>query len=115
MADEASFASADWVALLADAYGKLPARPGATAVVEHVATGGPDGEVSYWTAFEDGRLADAGAGHHAAPTVTLPAISTAIPVATTRSPTLVTAFDTGGDAAADVTASGVAACRTWPA
>ncbi|MFN8232105.1 MAG: hypothetical protein U0V56_01010 [Actinomycetota bacterium] len=41
--------------------------------------------------------------------MTLPAISTAIPVATTRSPTLVTAVVTVGDAAADVTTSGVAA------
>lgn len=71
MPAEVSFASADWVALLADAYADLPERPGATAVVDHTATGGPDGEVGYWTAFEDGRLVGAGAGHHAEPTVTM--------------------------------------------
>lgn len=66
-----AFAGANWVALLADAYGHLPTRPGATAVVEHTATGGPDGEVRWWTAFVDGRLVDAGAGHHPDPTVTM--------------------------------------------
>jgi len=71
MATEVRFADADWVALLAEAYADLPARPGATAVVEHAATGGPDGEASYWTAFEDGRLIGAGAGHHPDPSVTL--------------------------------------------
>ena len=71
MAAEVAFAGADWVALLAEAYGDLPARPAPTAVVEHTATGGPDGEVSWWTAFVDGRLVDAGAGHHPDPTVTM--------------------------------------------
>jgi hypothetical protein len=70
VAAELAFAGADWVALLAEAYGDLPTRPGATAVVEHTATGGPDGEVSWWTAFVDGRVVDAGAGHHPDPTVT---------------------------------------------
>jgi hypothetical protein len=71
VAAELTFAGADWVALLAAAYGDLPARPGATAVVEHTATGGPDGEVSWWTAFVDGRMVDVGVGHHPEPTVTM--------------------------------------------
>jgi len=71
VADEAAFGAADWAAGLADAYGDLPASDGATAVVEHTGTGGPDGAVVYWTAFEDGRLVAAGAGHHADPTVTM--------------------------------------------
>jgi predicted lipid carrier protein YhbT len=71
VAAEVAFAGAGWVALLTEAYDDLPARPGATAVVEHTATGGPDGEVSWWTAFVDGRLVDAGAGHHPDPTVTM--------------------------------------------
>ena len=71
MAAEVVFAGAEWVALLAEAYGDLPARPGATAVVEHTASGGPHGEASWWTAFVDGRLVDAGTGHHPDPTVTM--------------------------------------------
>lgn len=67
----AAFASEGWVALLPDAYHDLPARPGATAVVEQTATGGPDGEVSYWIALDDGRVVGAGAGHHASPDVTM--------------------------------------------
>ena len=71
MAEELAFAEPEWAASLPDAYRSLPPRPGVTAVVEHTATGGPAGEVSYWTAFEDGRLVGAGAGRHDAPTVTL--------------------------------------------
>ena len=71
MAAELEFAGADWVALLAEAFADLPTRRGATAVVEYTATGGPNGEVSWWTAFVDGRLVDAGAGHRPDPTVTM--------------------------------------------
>jgi predicted lipid carrier protein YhbT len=71
VAADLAFAAADWVALLAAAYGDLPTRPGATAVVEQTASGGPDGEVTWWTAFVDGRLVDAGVGHHPEPTVTM--------------------------------------------
>ena len=71
MAERVAFAGAEWAARLTDAYAGLPALAGATAVVDHTGTGGPDGEVAYWTAFEDGRLVAAGAGHHADPTVTM--------------------------------------------
>ena len=71
MAERVAFAGAEWAARLTDAYAGLPAQAGATAVVDHTGTGGPDGEVAYWTAFEDGRLVAAGAGHHADPTVTM--------------------------------------------
>lgn len=44
---------------------EAPARPGASARLRHVVSGGPDGEVAYLEAYEDGRLVaaelDAGA------------------------------------------------------
>lgn len=67
----ARFGSAGWVALVAEAFRGLPERPGATAVVDHTASGGPTGELGWWTAFVDGRLVAAGAGHHHAPTVSM--------------------------------------------
>lgn len=67
----ARFGSVEWVALVVEAYRGLPERPGATAVVDHSAPGGPAGELGWWTAFEDGRLVAAGAGHHRAPDVSM--------------------------------------------
>ena len=54
--------SPDWVEQLAVAGGKLPARPGASARLQHVVSGGPDGEVAYTVTLEDGRIADATVG-----------------------------------------------------
>ena len=71
MADQVAFAGTEWVAQLTEAFADLPDQAGATAVVEHTATGGPDGQVVYWTSFEDGRLVAAGTGRHADPTVTM--------------------------------------------
>lgn len=43
-----------------DAQGELaadqPERPGATARMQYVVTGGPDGEIRYYWLLEDGRL-----------------------------------------------------------
>jgi putative sterol carrier protein len=52
------------VALLSQAWldrrgelgAELPVRPGASARVQHVVTGAPDGQVAYVEVFEDGRL-----------------------------------------------------------
>lgn len=51
-----------WVALHADALGGLPAVPGASARLQHVVSGGPEGEVAYTLAFEDGRVAGTAVG-----------------------------------------------------
>jgi hypothetical protein len=62
VADEVAFLSHDWPAALVGAYAHLPQDDGASALVQHTVTDAPDGEVSYWTNFEDGRLTDAGPG-----------------------------------------------------
>jgi hypothetical protein len=71
VAAEVRFLSAAWLRALLDAYGDLPREPGVSVVVDHTVTGGPDGDVGYWTRFEDGRLVDAGPGGHADATVTI--------------------------------------------
>jgi predicted lipid carrier protein YhbT len=49
----------------------LPERQGATATVQHVVSGAPDGEVRYAHAIVDGRLAAARLGNDPAAEVTL--------------------------------------------
>jgi hypothetical protein len=51
----------EWVALHEAPGGRLPARPGATARLQHVVTGapsvGPKGEIAYTIEIADGRIA----------------------------------------------------------
>ncbi|HJR26807.1 MAG TPA: SCP2 sterol-binding domain-containing protein [Acidimicrobiales bacterium] len=54
--------SEDWVALHTKVGGGLPERPGASARLQHVVTGAPDGEVAWSLVLEDGRVADAAVG-----------------------------------------------------
>jgi ABC-type amino acid transport substrate-binding protein len=60
VAGELVFLSPDWVGALRAATADLPARPGTTARVSFVVTGGPDGDVAWWLAVVDGRVVDAG-------------------------------------------------------
>lgn len=53
---EASFLGAEWFALAREVFGDLPTRPGATARIQRVVTGAPDGDVVFTLSFEDGRL-----------------------------------------------------------
>lgn len=48
-----------------------PERPGASARMQYVVTGGPQGEVRYYWDLENGKLADAKLGDVADPEVTL--------------------------------------------
>ena len=54
--------SEDWLALHAKAGSALPERPGATARLQHVVSGAPDGEVVYSLVFVDGRVTDVALG-----------------------------------------------------
>jgi hypothetical protein len=48
--------SPEWVALHAELGAALPERPGATARLQHVVTGAPEGEVAYTLELLDGRV-----------------------------------------------------------
>ena len=39
-----------------------PERPGATARMQYVVTGGPDGDIKYWWQLEDGKLLESALG-----------------------------------------------------
>jgi len=50
-----------------------PARPGATARIQYVITGGPDGDVKYTWVLEDGKLLESHLGTVADPDITITA------------------------------------------
>jgi alkyl sulfatase BDS1-like metallo-beta-lactamase superfamily hydrolase len=53
---DAGFLGAEWLALARELFGDLPPRPGATARIQRVVVGAPDGDVLFTLTFEDGRL-----------------------------------------------------------
>jgi SCP-2 sterol transfer family len=54
-----AFLGPEWLALARELFGNVAPRPGATARVQRVVTGAPDGDVVFTLAFDDGRLMDA--------------------------------------------------------
>lgn len=56
------FLTEEWLERSRELAGAQPARPGASARIQHVVTGGPDGDVRYWWVIEDGRLTGSGLG-----------------------------------------------------
>jgi len=48
-----------------------PERPGASAVLQYVVTGGPEGDVHYYWVLENGRLKESKLGDHPQAEVTL--------------------------------------------
>ena len=56
---EVAFLGTEWLALARELFGNVAPCPGATARVQRVVTGAPDGDVVFTLAFEDGRLVDA--------------------------------------------------------
>lgn len=64
-----AFLSEEWCQLHGTLAAHLPERPGVTASVQHVVTGGPDGDTRYRQTVVDGRLADTSLGDD--PTVDL--------------------------------------------
>ena len=58
----AKYLSPEWIdegRALAQAQ---PERPGATARMQYVVTGGPDGDIKYWWQLEDGKLLESALG-----------------------------------------------------
>jgi hypothetical protein len=66
-----AFLTQEWLDLQRTLAEGLPERPGATARLQVVVTGGPGGEVGYVQAIEDGRLVEGTLGKDAAADVTL--------------------------------------------
>lgn len=57
-----AFLSQDWLDALRSSMSDVPAAPGATALVQYVVNGAPDGNVVYSTQYDDGRVVEAAVG-----------------------------------------------------
>jgi len=68
---KAPFLSQEWLDLHSALAGDLPERPGATARVVYIVTGGPDGEVRYVHGIVDGRLQESSLGDDPAAQLTV--------------------------------------------
>jgi len=67
----AAYLSQEWLDLHRAEGAQLPERPGASARVQHVVTGTPDGEVRYALAVVDGHLDQVALGDDPSAEVTL--------------------------------------------
>jgi putative sterol carrier protein len=52
----AKFLSQDWLDLQKKLGQEFPERPGATARMQYKVTGGPDGDVAFFTVIENGKI-----------------------------------------------------------
>ena len=52
------YLSQEWHDRVKELAKEQPDRPGASIRMQNVTTGGPDGDVKYWTVIEDGHLVD---------------------------------------------------------
>ncbi len=65
------YLSAEWMTLLKEMAAEFPETPGATARLQHVITGGPDGEVRYHHVIENGQTVEHALGDDPESEVTL--------------------------------------------
>lgn len=57
-----SYLSQEWLDHQQVTAQEFPERPGATARIQYVVTGGPDGEIRYYWVVEDGKLLESQLG-----------------------------------------------------
>ncbi len=65
------YLSAEWHAQLTKLAESQPERPGATARMQYVVTGGPDGDIHYYWVLDDGKLVESQLGDLPGAEVTL--------------------------------------------
>jgi len=58
----AKYLSQEWLDLQKELGQEFPERPGATARMQYVITGTPDGDVSYFQVIEDGKMLESTLG-----------------------------------------------------
>jgi len=65
------YLSAEWLEEQRQLAADQPERPGASARMQYVVTGAPDGDIDYYWVLEDGKLLESGLGTLADAEVTL--------------------------------------------
>jgi predicted lipid carrier protein YhbT len=63
--------SAEWHDRYKELAESQPDRPGATIFMQYVITGGPDGDIKYWSNIKDGKIVDQQVGESPDAEVTL--------------------------------------------
>ncbi len=63
--------SEDWIEETRKMAESQPERPGASASIQYVISGGPDGEVRYYWVLENGKLLDSNLGDVPEPDITM--------------------------------------------
>jgi putative sterol carrier protein len=58
----AKYLTQEWLDLNRELAQEFPEKPGATARMQNVVTGGPDGDVSYYQVIENGKMVEANLG-----------------------------------------------------
>lgn len=58
----AKYLSPEWIDEARALADSQPERPGASARMQYVVTGGPDGDIKYWWRLEDGKLRESALG-----------------------------------------------------
>ena len=58
----AKYLSQEWLDLQKELAQEFPDRPGATARMQYLITGAPDGDVSYYQVIEDGKMLESTLG-----------------------------------------------------
>src|SRR5438105_918280 len=67
----AKYLSQDWLDQGRKLAESQPERPGATAKMQYVVTGGPDGDIKYYWVLESGKLLDSSLGELPEPDFTM--------------------------------------------
>ena len=57
-----TYLSQEWIDDARGLAESQPERPGASARMQYVVTGGPDGDIKYWWRLEDGKLLESALG-----------------------------------------------------
>jgi putative sterol carrier protein len=65
------FLTQEWLDEARELAKDQPERPGASATIQYVVSGGPDGEVKYYWVLEDGKLLESHLGAIADPEITM--------------------------------------------
>ena len=58
----AKYLTQEWLDLNRELAQEFPERPGATARMQYVVTGGPEGDVSYYQVIENGKMIESSLG-----------------------------------------------------
>ena len=58
----AKYLTQEWLDLQRELAGDFPERPGATARMQYVVTGGPEGDVHYYVVIENGKMLESALG-----------------------------------------------------